>query len=164
MMYYDVFSSFWDVLPCIEMYWKNRSRHMTGTHGWGSIGCINTCCPCINTCWMYSTPLHAIYMQKAMYSSLLGCFAVFENRGEQCGCILDVLACILHVLAVSRCINIEYIKIHPNYRACKVRMYWRDLDVLYLYRGCIRCIGCIHIVFGMYCASILGVFWLRIYW
>jgi hypothetical protein len=164
MMYYDVFSSFWDVLPCIEMYWKNRSRHMTGTHGWGSIGCINTCCPCINTCWMYSTQIHAIYMQKAMYSSLLGCFAVFENRGEQCGCILDVLACILHVLAVSRCINIEYIKIHPNYRACKVRMYWRDLDVLYLYRGCIRCIGCIHIVFGMYCASILGVFWLRIYW
>ncbi len=37
---------------------------------------------------------------KAMYSSLLGCFAVFEKRGEQYGCILDVFACILHVLAV----------------------------------------------------------------
>ena len=63
-----------------------------------------------------------------------------------------------------RCINIKYIKIHPIHRACKFRMYWQDLDVLCLYWGCIRCIGCILIVFGMYCASILGVLELRINW
>ena len=63
-----------------------------------------------------------------------------------------------------RCINIKYIKIHPIHRACKFRMYWQDLDVLCLYWGCIRCIRCILIVFGMYCASILGVLELRINW
>ncbi len=77
-----------------------------------------------NTCHIYA---------KSHVFVALSCFAVFEKRGEQCGCILDVLACILHVLAVLQRINIEYIEIHPNYRACKVRMYWRDLDVLYLY-------------------------------
>jgi hypothetical protein len=88
--------------------------------------------------------------KKAMYSSLLGCFAVFEKRGEQYGCI--------HVLAVSRCIKIECIKIHPNFTACKVRMYWRDLDVLYLYRGCNTDVSDVLDVFILYLACIVLVF------
>jgi hypothetical protein len=59
---------------------------------------IHAACVSIHAGWIQRHYMPYTW-QKAMYSSLLGCFAVFEKRGEQCGCILDVLACILHVLA-----------------------------------------------------------------
>ncbi len=65
-------------------------------------------------------------------------------------------------LLFRRCINMKYIEIHPIHWTCKFRMYWQDLHVLCLYWGCIRCIRCILIVFGMYCASILGVLWIYV--
>jgi hypothetical protein len=99
MLYLAVFEMYYNELRCIEITGPDtRQEPLYEGLLDVSIHAARAACS-INTCWMYSTPLHAIYMQKAVYSSLLGCFAVFEKRGEQCGCILDVLACILHVLA-----------------------------------------------------------------
>ncbi len=150
-MYYGVFSSFemyYNVLRCIEI--KGPDTWLEPIYE----AVFDVSIHAARTCWMYTTSLRAIYMQKVIYSSLLGCFAVFKKRGEQCGCILDVLACILHVLAVLRCIDIEYIEIHPNCRALQVWMYWRDLYVLCLYWGCIKCIWCIPV----YLACIVPVY------
>ncbi len=122
---------------------------MTGTHVSGSIEYINTSCPCISTCWMYSTPLHAIYIQKAMFSSLLGCFAVLKNQGSN----TDVF-CMYQpfddVLTSNTSKYIQIIMIGPVNSGCigKIWMHYVCIeDVSDVFNGFILYLVCIVQVF-----------------